>query len=368
MTVLAAMFSGVNQPLVGVSDWVRQIQAEIDSVAPYPPNVLISGPTGTGKELIARAIHSQSPRAEKPFVPVNCAALTPTIFESLMFGHVKGAFTGASFSALGSFRAADGGTIFLDEIGEIPVELQAKLLRTLQEHIVLPVGSHQEQPVDVRVIAATNRHLLQEITEDRFREDLYYRLAVVSLQTISLAERTEDLDVLSQFLIAQLCHSNRMSFKSLSTGAELRLRQHNWPGNVRELRNVLERALMLADGGLILPEDIVFDKQAVGCQSNSNAAQLLSAPSDRLPLGLAKTLGQGDANERSWPTMEEVERSHLQMTLEHTNYNQAEAARILKMHRGSVYRRIKQYGLDVSASHRGRPSSSTHQDLPGKPR
>ena len=315
MTVLAAMFSGVNQPLVGVSDWVRQIQDEIDSVAPYPSNVLISGPTGTGKELIARAIHSQSPRAEKPFVPVNCAALTPTIFESLMFGHVKGAFTGASFSALGSFRAANGGTIFLDEIGEIPLELQAKLLRTLQEHIVLPVGSHQEQPVDVRVIAATNRHLIQEIAEDRFREDLYYRLAVVSLQTISLAERTEDLDVLSQFLIAQLCHSNRMPFKPLSTGAELRLRQHNWPGNVRELRNIIQSTLLLGNGKVIYPED--------------------------LPEEIARP-----ENQRVFGTLAELEEQHLRRVLDGVNWNKRRAAEILGINRSTLYEKIKNLSLE----------------------
>ena len=359
---------GIHQPLVGVSDWVRRIQDEISCVAPFPSNVLISGPTGTGKELIARAIHSQSPRSEKPFVPVNCAALTPSIFESLMFGHLKGAFTGASFAALGSFRAADGGTIFLDEIGEIQLDLQAKLLRTLQENVVLPVGSHQEQPVDVRVVAATNRKLVHEMAEGRFREDLYYRLAVVSLQTVSLAQRPEDISILSQFLISQLCHGNRMPFKPLSSGAELRLRQHHWPGNVRELRNVLERALMLSDSSLVRPDDIVFDGQGprapVDLVPAADPGSFTPAWPDSLDLGPEMTV----STTGSWPTMQDVERWHLQMTLEHTNYNQAEAARILNMHRGSLYRRIKQYGLDVSGSNRGRPRRSRGATSPGQPR
>ena len=363
----------LSQPLVGVSDWVRRVQSEIRSISPYPSNVLITGPTGTGKELIARAIHSQSPRSARPFIPVNCAALTPTLFESLMFGHVKGAFTGASFAAMGSFRAADGGTIFLDEIAEIGLELQAKLLRTLQENVVLPVGSHQEVPVDVRVVAATNRHLTQEVTEGRFRQDVYYRLAVVSLHTLPLAERPEDLNVLSQFLIAQLCHGNRMPFKPLSPEAEQHLRQHHWPGNVRELRNVLERALMLAEGPLILSHDIVFDEYVPRRSQPTTASALNSShrpsgPAEHLALGSTLRTQLAEETGRSWPTMQDVERWHIQMTLEHTHYNQAEAARILRMHRGSLYRRIKQYGIDVSESHRGRPVSSSHQVAPNRPR
>lgn len=329
------------QPIVGVSKWAQTIHAEIDGVAPYPSNVLICGPTGTGKELIAQQVHRRSNRSDKPFVAVNCAAIAPSLFESQMFGHVKGAFTSADSDALGYFRAADGGTLFLDEIGELELSLQAKLLRVLQEGAITPVGGHDSVGIDVRIVAATNRNLADEVTRGRFRQDLYYRLAVAMLHTLPLVDRPEDLQLLAQFLITRLCHKDRMPFKPLSPEAEARLLSHIWPGNVRELQNVLERALMLAKGAMVEAKDIVFVQQP-GQKDNHRTQDVPTVSAENSELqALASKLGK-------WPTLKQFERYILQRTLERTSFNQAEAARILDINRGSLYRRVKEYHLSCS--------------------
>ena len=196
-----------DETFVGVSDWARAMRAEIRRVAPYSSSVLISGPTGTGKELIARAIHRHSPRRDRPFIAVDCAAVTGTLFTSHLFGHVRGAFTGADRATPGYFRAAHGGTLFFDEVGELEQELQAKLLRVLQERTVTPLGSHKEIAVDVRIITATNRDLGELVRTGKFREDLYFRLNVVSLKTIPLKDRLEDLGDLAEHILANIAIS-----------------------------------------------------------------------------------------------------------------------------------------------------------------
>ena len=202
--------------IIGHSEWVEQTRAVIRAVAAFPSSVLITGASGTGKELIARAIHNLSPRSARRFIPVDCASITGPLFASHMFGHLKGAFTGATYNAVGCFRAAEGGTIFLDEIGELDLELQAKLLRVLQERVVTPVGSHDGTPVDVRILAATNRDLRQEVAAGRFREDLYFRLNVVSIQTRPLRERTEDIEILAEHFLRRFAVENGMPWKRLS--------------------------------------------------------------------------------------------------------------------------------------------------------
>lgn len=332
--------------LVGVSPWVRQVQAQINLVAPYASSVLVTGPSGTGKELIARSVHQQSPRAGGAFVPVNCAAVSGSLFESHMFGHVKGAFTGANFEALGCFRAASGGTIFLDELGELDPAMQAKLLRVLQEQTVVPVGSYEEQPVDVRVVAATNRDLLAEVAAGRFREDLYYRLAVVTVRTAPLSERPEDLELLADFTLSRLGVRHGLPYKPLSSAALEKLRRHAWPGNVRELQNVLERACLMARGGLIEAGDITFDSESPApCAPDAEGPSVVPPPHFR-----------SRAND-AWPTLEDYEREAIAATLEHTGYNQAAAARLLGLDRSVLRRRIKKLGIDVSRSTPGRPSS-----------
>jgi DNA-binding NtrC family response regulator len=243
--------------IVGRSMWAKQMRRSIKRVASYRSSVMIAGPSGTGKELIAAAIHRHSPRSSAPFVAVDCASIPPTLFASQLFGHVKGAFSGAEYNTLGNFRAADGGTLFLDEIGELSLELQAQLLRTIQQRKVVPVGSHQSIPVDVRLIAATNRRLEQEVQAGRFRLDLFYRLNVVRFNSISLSERPEDIAPLCEHFLDVFCIKNGLPRKQLSPHAIDFLESRLWPGNVRELQNILERAVVFIDAINIAQQDLI---------------------------------------------------------------------------------------------------------------
>ena len=220
--------------------------------------VFINGPTGTGKEVLARFIHNQSGRHDAPFVAVNCAAIPENMLEAILFGHEKGAFTGASTANKGIFRAADGGTLLLDEISEMPLGLQAKLLRALQEKKVTPLGSQREMSVDVRVIATTNENMITEVREGRFREDLFYRLNVFPLATRNLYDRKDDIIAISTILLKRHCADNSL-LPALHTSAAEILISYNWPGNVRELENVLQRALVLCVDKHITAEDIMID-------------------------------------------------------------------------------------------------------------
>jgi two-component system response regulator PilR (NtrC family) len=243
--------------LVGRSLAMQRLRALIEKVAATPSSVLITGESGTGKEVVARAIHRLSPRADGPFVVVNCGALPESLMESELFGHEKGAFTGATSAKPGLFRAAHGGTLFLDEIGELPLPLQVKLLRTLQEKAVRPVGGEKELPVDVRVLAATNKNLEEEVREGRFRQDLFYRLNVIRVEMPPLRARREDIPLLAQHFLekhAALVGERR----TLSPAALRRLLELDFPGNVRELENLIERGATLASGEVIEPADLGF--------------------------------------------------------------------------------------------------------------
>jgi two-component system response regulator FlrC len=227
-------------------------------VAATDVTVFVNGPTGTGKEVLARFIHNHSERADAPFVAVNCAAIPDNMLEAILFGHEKGAFTGASTSNKGIFRAADGGTLLLDEISEMPMALQAKLLRALQERAVTPIGSQTDIPVDVRVVATTNRNMAEEIRNGNFREDLYYRLNVFPLNTVSLSERDNDIVPIATFLLGR--HVKVVTdMPWLDNSAIAALKAHGWPGNVRELENVLQRALVLSQNGVITSNEILID-------------------------------------------------------------------------------------------------------------
>ena len=236
----------------------RQLMALANRVAATEVTVFINGPTGTGKEVLARFIHNQSSRKDNAFVAVNCAAIPENMLEAILFGHEKGSFTGASTANKGIFRAADGGTLLLDEISEMPLSLQAKLLRALQERKVTPLGSQREIDVDVRVLATTNREMLQEIRDGKFREDLFYRLNVFPLSTQHLAQRPDDIVPISSILLAR--HSAALGeVPVIDSEAKKLLLSYNWPGNVRELENVLQRALVLSSGGKIMAGDIMVD-------------------------------------------------------------------------------------------------------------
>ena len=226
-------------------------------VARFDVSVFINGPTGSGKEVLSRLIHAASPRADKPFVAINCAAIPENMLEALLFGHEKGAFTGANTANKGYLRAADGGTLLLDEISEMPMALQAKLLRVIQEKVVTPLGSQTEAPVDVRILATSNRDMEAEIARGTFREDLYYRLNVFPLETLALSARPQDVPVLAQAMLRRHTPEG-LPTPLLSPEACDILAGHSWPGNVRELENVMQRALVLADGMVIAPEHIML--------------------------------------------------------------------------------------------------------------
>jgi len=246
--------------IIGRSDAMRRVFERIRLVADTRSTILIEGRSGTGKELVARALHFNSVRHSKPFVAVNCAALPETLVESELFGHVKGAFTGASDQRIGKFQAAHGGTLLIDEIGDMPLDSQSKLLRALESRCITPIGSNAEIEVDVRIIASTNRNLLAMVEDERFREDLYYRIGVVNIQLPELKDRPEDIPLLAHAFLAELAAENGRPAPDITPAALARLQSHDWPGNVRQLRNVLESVIVTATREVIdepdLPEPV----------------------------------------------------------------------------------------------------------------
>lgn len=296
--------------LVGRSEVMRAVCDRLKRIAPTPATVLLSGESGTGKEVAARAVHRMSNRANGPFVPVNCAAIAAELIESELFGHVKGAFTGAQQSREGLFYYARGGTIFLDEIGEMPPAAQAKLLRVLEERRIRPVGSEQEVPVDVRVIAASNRDLKAEVAAQRFRQDLYYRLQVVEVTLPSLHERPEDLPLLVEHFISQLAPYLDVPRLALNARTLARMAAYEWPGNVRELKNFVERSLILG----------WFD---LGPEPKASA----------LPAG---------ASDES---LETVEKRHILAVLAACEGNKSEAGRRLGVSRKTLDRKCQAWGV-----------------------
>ena len=242
--------------IVGTSPPMQQVFRKVEKIAATDISVMITGETGTGKELIAREIHNRSPRVGKPFITINCGAIPENLLESELFGHVKGAFTGAVANKLGKFQAADGGTLFLDEIGEMPIELQVKLLRAIQERVVFRVGDTRAETVDIRILAATNRELEKEIAAGRFREDLYYRLNVVNVELPPLRVRGEDVLVIARYLLSRYAREYDSKVKGLSPNAAVAIRKHNWPGNIRELENRIKKAIVLCESTVIGPDDL----------------------------------------------------------------------------------------------------------------
>ena len=311
--------------MVGSSSAIRQVIERIEKVAPTPARLLITGENGTGKELVARAVHRLSPRAGRAFVEVNCAAIPSELIESELFGHVKGSFTGAFADRVGKFELADGGTLFLDEVGDMSAAAQAKVLRVLQEGIITPIGSTKSVKVDVRVIAATNKKLEDEIAAGRFREDLLYRLNVVPIDVPPLRARRDDVPQLVQHFVAELAAQQGMTPKVVSEGALERLKRHSWPGNVRELRNTVERLMILANGEAVGEADVL---RMVGSVSEES--------------GLGDTLLQSTTFEQF---KQSAERAFLLAKLKEYDWNVSETARRLEMPRSNLYKKIERYNL-----------------------
>ncbi|NMC69243.1 MAG: sigma-54-dependent Fis family transcriptional regulator [Myxococcales bacterium] len=295
--------------LVGRSAAMTQVHDLLRRVGPTDSTVLITGESGTGKEVVARTIRSLSPRRDKPFVVVDCGALVGTLFESELFGHVRGSFTGATSTKHGRLELADGGTVFLDEIANVTPDIQAKLLRVIQEREFTRVGSNQVVPVDVRILAATSRNLMEEIRAGRFREDLYYRLCVVPIVLPPLRQRADDIPLLAEHFLARYAPpGRRMSFSPAALQVLLR---HSWPGNVRELQNTVERAVVLARGDVIEPRDLAW-------------------------------LAPDETTDRPAPRrLEDVEREHIDRVLRECGGNRSAAARVLGIHRKTLWRKLR---------------------------
>jgi DNA-binding NtrC family response regulator len=325
---LDEQFSGIvaDREIVGESEPIRKLRALIARAAPTDSSVLITGRSGVGKELVARAIHTEGPRSSKRFVAINCPSIPSTLIESEMFGHERGAFTGADKSKMGLVELAHGGTLFLDEVAELPGEMQVKLLRVLQEREIQRVGGLKQIPVDIRVIAATNRDLPEEMKTGRFREDLFYRLNVIQVEIPPLKNRLDDLPLLADHILARVGRRMMRPDLKLTERARTALMGYSWPGNIRELENVLERAVVLAAGSTIDAEDLAIEPRGEGIH--------LSAPTD------------DPAMEIDYRTArDEFERRYLKNLVNRADGNMTRAAELAGISRRNLYEKLEKIGL-----------------------
>ncbi len=325
-------YQGLLGEMVGASGKMQEVFALVQQVAPSRAAVLITGESGTGKELAARAIHALSGRRAGPFVAINCAAMPDTLMESELFGHEKGAFTGAVERRAGCFELAQNGTVLLDEIGDMPVATQAKLLRVLEDGRVRRLGGKGEIQLDVRVIAATNSPLDNAIREGKFREDLYYRLNVFPIPLPPLRDRKDDLPVLSSALLGDLNRKHATKVTDIAPEVLDRFRAYNWPGNVRELRNVLERAVILAGEGSLQVQHL---PPGFGGAPIPTPTLTCDSGELRIPVGY---------------TIEQAERALIELTLEHTKHNKTRAAEILGISQKTLFNKLKEYGAQAGAA------------------
>lgn len=325
-------YQGVLVDMVGTSSAMQQVFSMTRQVAPSKAAVLISGESGTGKELVARAIHHLSDRRGGPFVAINCAAMPETLMESELFGHEKGAFTGAVERRAGCFELAQQGTLFLDELAEMPVATQAKLLRVLEDSCVRRLGGKSEISVDVRVIAATNKVIEEALKKGDLREDLYYRLNVFQIHLPPLRQRMADLPLLCETLIRNLNKKHGCNVADVNSSVMEAFEQHSWPGNVRELRNALERAVILAGDGTITMSHLPYDFGAAG--GHRTPTQIFEPEGVRLAIGT---------------TVAEAERALIQLTLQHTKNNKTRAAEILGISLKTLFNKLKEYGAAEAA-------------------
>ena len=311
--------------LVGRSEAMKEVFATVNRVAPTRATVLLAGESGVGKDMIARAIHHHSPRADRPFVKINCTALPENLMESELFGYEKGAFTGANTTKLGKFEQADTGTVFLDEIGDVPATIQVKLLRILQEREFERLGSNKTKHIDVRVLAATNVDLRAALEQGTFREDLYYRLNVLPINIPALRERKEDIPFLAEHFVKKLSKDVGGRIESISETAIQKLMQYHWPGNVRELENVIERSMVLSQGPVLEPEDIKID-------SAPRRHQPTTTETPFLPEGM---------------TLDQYEQAIIREALNRANGNKSQAARMLGLTRNALRYRLQQMGMEA---------------------
>ncbi|PZR14348.1 MAG: sigma-54-dependent Fis family transcriptional regulator [Flavobacterium psychrophilum] len=309
--------------IIGNSKSISEAIELAQKVAPTDTTVLLTGETGTGKEVFANAIHQHSPRKNNNFVAINCSAFSHDLLESEMFGHMAGAFTGALKDKVGLFEEANKGTIFLDEVGELPFDLQAKLLRVLENGEFIKVGSNKTTKVDVRIIAATNRNFAKEIEAGRFREDLYYRLSTFRINLPSLRERSKDIEALSLHFLKVFSQKTNKKITSISKEALHILRVHQWPGNIRELKNILERSVILENTDTLTPDSLPVDLR-------TNAV----------------SIGSGESNTLSAFSMASAEKIHIQKVLNYTGGNKAETARLLSIGIATLYRKMDEYNLN----------------------
>ncbi|WP_407673638.1 sigma-54 interaction domain-containing protein [Paludisphaera rhizosphaerae] len=332
---------------------MREVFKTTRQVAPSRACVLIVGETGTGKELVARAIHDLSPRSTGPYIRVNCGALTESLLESELFGHVKGSFTGAVDNRTGRFEAAHTGSIFLDEVNSTSPKLQVKLLRVLQEGEFERVGDNSTKKVDTRIVAATNRDLLDEIDSGRFREDLYYRLNVVPIYLPPLRERREDVELLVNFFLKRYGDQNRREVRRVHPEAMRRLREHDWPGNVRELQNYVERAVILGDGPELLVEHLPPQLRGetaprpIRHRGGASGADFAALTSELVRQGL-RAAGP-NANDLHDRVVGQVERELIQQVLQACDRVQIKAAARLGINRNTLHKKLSEYRIDENA-------------------
>ena len=335
--------------VIGVSRKITELMKFVHKVAASEAStILIQGESGTGKDLIAKAIHYQSSRKDKPFVAINCSAIPETLMEAELFGHEKGAFTDAKAMKKGLFEVADGGTLFLDEIGELSPLLQAKLLRVLEDQVIRRVGGVRDMQVDVRVIAASNRDLERAVREGHFRQDLYYRLAIISIFLPPLRERKEDIAALVEFFLDHYNRKFRKSVRGLTEETRQLLTNYDWPGNVRELKNALERAMILEEGTLLKPDDLPFSVASGRSGTSASGVSTIEAGASH-----ATAPGEGPRKRGLPPlsipeggtSLEEVEHALVEMALRQSNGNQIRAARLLDISRDALRYKMKKFGL-----------------------
>ncbi|GFO60272.1 sigma-54-dependent Fis family transcriptional regulator [Geomonas silvestris] len=317
--------------MIGSSAAMLRLKEQIEMVAPTNASVLITGENGTGKELVARSVHYHSQRRDKPFIEINCAAIPEELIESELFGHERGAFTGAVSQKKGKFDLADGGTLFLDEIGDMSLKTQAKVLRILQEKKFERVGGTRTLEVDVRVVAATNKHLEEEIRNGAFREDLYYRLNVVPFKVPALRERRDDIPLLAEYFLSAYCNREGRELKRIVPEAMETLKRYDWPGNVRELKNIVERLVIMTSGGTITVNHLPDYYRGEAAGREGGAGRLDSV----LELSSLRE------------AREEFEKEFIIQKLEENDWNVSRTAEAIELERSNLHRKIKSYGIDI---------------------